>query len=798
MFSSNLSQRQAEIYVEGTSTARRRFLLGERKPPFELRLERSFEIEQNVTHYSSIEKLYVKVINGSILIHSYIPDSPIKLPSPVLFIKPIIETSHFILYDEMKSVYIVCPTGKVIPLPNTQAFHQSGIHYALKDSHLYIFISTTNNTIKIFEISPAGHSVRITLKQEWEHVLQNSSCITTFQYGDQWYIAASDYLEAYFAQLDFETFAEPKFYPIAPVIKLYLNNSQMLLQFVYSNATHIVWIRVDIVLIIPISTLVTRTTDARILSVPMERIVQLLHTDTSDIFTSKGLIPIIVTKYHFVFITYSSAHNTHETDMMLAISLDNGETALLKNLNFINPTSLHPGPLPTNFTIVAKQGSFIVDYANEPRPTLVKSSRFLRESAMDRFEPNNFVSVSEILFNLIDTKRLNFASKVLSKVISSRQMTPEQAMLVQYLIDEFEVLRGSNRQTLNTKFIPKKVCPELTFDYLSKVVYMLQMRAFSPVYESLEQPHFSENWADNPSALKLDMRMKHFADVIPKILSMRAEIFLPEVAIRSPSSFANSLLQWTSTEQALALRIIPQTLPFAAQRIGRDILIDILKFTLSAGDKRAASFILWALSLGPGNKAIDDEVSELLGRYNIAFPDFLMLIDCFGRSGMTKCKNVIAESSGIKFVKDDDVIVKSEDNTPDKIEEVVSQLEDVLSAVAKCTAKAGEDAAIILKENLVQRNDFTPQSQCSICGRQSSTVYSFPCGHSFDTSCLIKQLEDVLSDEEVSRMKYLIKSGDDESELEDILSQDCPLCGMLAARMISKPLNFHSYGYELL
>ena len=170
MFTSPLSTRQAEIYRDGTSSARRRFLLGEKRPPFELRLETLFDLEENVTDYASISGASVKVIGKSTLIHSYIPDHPIKLTSPVMIIKPIIDTSHFIMIDEKLSVYIICPTGKVVPIPNTTTFHQSGVHYAFINNKLLIFISTNVCTIKIFEVTPAGHSIRINLKQEWENV----------------------------------------------------------------------------------------------------------------------------------------------------------------------------------------------------------------------------------------------------------------------------------------------------------------------------------------------------------------------------------------------------------------------------------------------------------------------------------------------------------------------------------------------------------------------------------------------------------------------------------------------------
>ena len=56
---------------------------------------------------------------------------------------------------------------------------------------------------------------------------------------------------------------------------------------------------------------------------------------------------------------------------------------------------------------------------------------------------------------------------------------------------------------------------------------------------------------------------------------------------------------------------------------------------------------------------------------------------------------------------------------------------------------------------------------------------------------------DALDDEQSNRLKFLSETNANSKELEEILSQDCPLCGIISTNVISKPIVVSDIGLSL-
>jgi hypothetical protein len=112
-------------------------------------------------------------------------------------------------------------------------------------------------------------------------------------------------------------------------------------------------------------------------------------------------------------------------------------------------------------------------------------------------------------------------------------------------------------------------------------------------------------------------------------------------------------------------------------------------------------------------------------------------------------------------------------------------------------------AAEILKEDLKAANQrcivLSDGQECEICGMPliSERFYAFTCCHCFHQSCLHKLIYPTLDgsnradfdrlEEEIGRTNNAQEQGIILAQLDDLLADDCPLCGKLMIQTIARP-----------
>ena len=818
MKSSNL--RQSEIYKGANLTANRRFLLGERYPPFNLKLIKSFNINdrKTTTHYIQSQ------INGviySVLVRDWIEiefkgskESIFKVEKKIFSVDPIPETSFFSILYEDKKLNILNSQGRLISLPDDpKVYYPTSFHFIFFENNLYLLINKVSNQpqIVVYKLIPAKQSVKVSIHCIFNVSLPSITCITSFIYLNDLYIILSDFDNAYYFPFNSDQNYTPFLTLLLPKKSIISDDSMMKVpHFLRTNKTHIVWQNMFNLTIIPIYSIFEHDKINQILQFNLEDLSQILKLPNVVSLIYQKSIPFLLTKYHVVFCSnFNNEQNTKSdtnSSFLCAICLANSKIAMIRQLNNLDVTAIIPSSTNDSFFITTNLCSLIIDFSKENSPMEVLPISSIRQDIIQNLKPSKLINSTEILYQLFIDQEWN-KIEIFLKILISKEKNLSKSLLLEYLINEIKILSLNNKNSKEI-FLPQFLIKQTKIDMLQKLLYMIKLRSFSYIIDSIKSENFLNNIPDYSSLLRTKIIFGQFNEIL-----QHKNIFqyLTEISILSPKSFQNYLINLNSDQLNL---IIPKISPFIFGHIGTNLIESLFTRSLINRNYLLCFYFLWLITYEKDVKLRDLILSrEIESRKMIPY-DFLQLIDiCKGRNNeylLPLTGSIISSSVGLfneaaKFVKNIDnelfnyyekYSFKQKNINNNEIinkvievdrQQIVSQLDGFLTNVSKLTNRASENASL-LGTILIDKTEISKIDTCSICNQLIlNNNYSFPCKHGFHENCLINYLKELLIKEDLLELDELLKENNHE-KLEDFLIKDCPLCGIISIKLLNHPI----------
>ena len=617
-------------------------------------------------------------------------------------------------------------------------------------------------------------------------------------------------MEAYFCLFNPENIQEPKFKSIKELIPEIKIDSQMLPQNIISNSTHLIWLRYDQLIIIPLNRLVTNNSTLPIISISSTIIGNYLKLkDNTTLLIKSTLIPIILTKYHVILSSISNLnHREIDADFLIAFCLNNGEIAMIKQFNFLNIKYLSYGPDIDSFLIVSYQCVLKSSFKNENSPTLIKPINQIKSKLIEKLNFNKFITPTEIFYNLFKNNNFNDLIKFIDIIIENKKNSNLKINLLQYLLYEILIL---NYFELNFKFLPFKIEEnKFSNEVFNKIIYLIQIRSFSSINFILNSNSIYETNPYSEKSIRLAIK-NGFYDLILNSIKINSP-FINDIAIKSPQTISKNLINWSLEIHS---NLLIQILPFLIKFCNIKSLIYLFKNSINESKFLISTILLWAICLENDSYLFDEEINNFLNLNNYNFYDIIYLIDICKRNKLykTSCNisikyNLLNEAIKISKFFDQNLTnelkLKLENNIKNNNklenqnsiqmnkEEIVQQLENILTQVSKLTNKATEDANLINQEIFLKPLIFYNNNNiCSICNEEikNTKSYCFICQHSFHYNCLNKYLKELLSKEDLLKLIQLeLNLNENIKEIDEFLLQDCPLCGLICTNIINKPI----------
>jgi len=811
MIGNTTRYRQTDIYRNSYSVGKRRFLSGTKEPPFFFEMVTSFEKNDNVTHYSTSLDYYVSVSNGNQVLTSASKGKIQNLSKSVFLIRPIIGTTFFFFVDDEKSIFVINNHGIIQKIPDVTAFTHTSCHFFIINEKICLLVNTKENSFCFYELQCTYQSISFKKKAEWNGIIKNVTSIATLSISDDCLIIITDFTQAYYCIFNPLSVQEPKFKQLSDhVPNLIISQHQLLPQQVLCNSSHLIWLRYDRLIIIPIPKLLSSNNEFLTITIGVGTIASYLKlVNDSNLLIKGGLVPAILTKYHVVLTSCSSpGPRTVDADFLLAICLENGEVAMVKQMNFINIKYLSYGPDIESFILVSHQCVLKANFSNEVSLTTVKPIRTIRPKSMVSLNHTSLVSPSEVLFRLIQIKEWEKALSFIDKLLVEYKLSNTKVFVLSLIYSELEMLLCIEKGESGFKPIALESNSRVFFE---KCLYSLRMKSFSSLSRYYKDQQFYKTAPFSKKALNIAL---HCCDYPFVILSASKdsslESFIIDISIKSPLTLIPIVSQWNIQ---FAQRIIPKVVPFLKKSFEIDSFIPLLKKSFQEGKNSLSSDILWLLTFDKKCSFHDDYIDKLIDTSKPHFVDFIELWDICLRSGLKKVSERIRNlgSNSQMYEKTNEIRSKysnfknslvSSDLHIISREDIVKQLESILSQVSELTALAEIDASIIQK-GCLNHNKISATDFCSSCSQSISSgkVYSFMCNHTYHPKCLLSKMKEVLDDEQLQKLVRLESVPNPNSgtleEIEDILLQDCPMCGMIAINRITKPIPKKEFPFEL-
>jgi len=177
----------------------------------------------------------------------------------------------------------------------------------------------------------------------------------------------------------------------------------------------------------------------------------------------------------------------------------------------------------------------------------------------------------------------------------------------------------------------------------------------------------------------------------------------------------------------------------------------------------------------------------------------MILIRRYIRASPKNLWNSFCTEYHITHIEDEE---RSTTMTKDKL---ATRLSEMRTRIKELEKSAKESAQFLQELDEWGGEGKSPSDKCPCCRKSlsGSTVIAFPCGHAFHNQCLLSKVSDTLSPNLYTELKDLCKqtklSAENERKKDQLLTEDCPLCGLASInslRINIVPAGYHKFPKE--
>jgi len=803
--------RQTEQFKGHVSYANRRFIYGKRQLPFSLISIKSFD--QPIDHYSHIKvsngAYSVCVKDGTKLEIFGVGEKKISLQSRVLSLFPIPGTLMFAIVHEDKKVSIISNNGQIVPVgEDIKLYSSSSITFLYLEEKLYL-VFCSSFSILIFVLKPGKKAVTLSLVSEWKVENSGFTCLSSFSYKGNVYLVLSDFDNAYYTKFS----DQPGFLPEFKLLDFRnksLNDGTIhkVPHFIRSNDKFIAWMNMHELVLIPIPALFEKSSLYQPCHVPLNEIAKSLKIENAAGLLFLNSCPFILTKYHCVIV---SVPQITDNSGLCAVCLKNGMIAMTKLFNTLHVKGITNSPDLESFIITTSYCALEGDYSKETSLMEVPLVKTQKPICISGLSPTPIVSSSEILLYLITHNMWEKAVELLKLFIQKKK----DSLAIEFLINEISLLSHAQLHSAEL-FVPKFLVKQTNTDMLKKINYIVSIRSFSHIGESLKSEKFISSAFDYESKVQFLIKMGQYKKALEYSIANK---YFCEISIKDPSAFREYLSRISLSDLS---SIMPKIAPFISKRIGVSIIDVLLSKCINNNDPYLTFIFLWLLCHEKDIEKYDKTISRDFLSKKLKPYDFLSMMDfCKSVSSKTPQYHLpmtsAAVAASVGLFNEASKIVRGYDkealalyekkkkkifshiqresivyNELTDINQIANKLNGFLMCVAELTKQANRNADLLTK-TMITPPTIPTITVCSECKNNlSNQSYSFGCGHGFHRECLLSLMRRVISPEELLELdelcSYRYPSKKEKDRIEQIISQDCPICGSISIRLISKPL----------
>ena len=782
------------MFSGGTYTANRRFLLGNRNPPFLLKPLTQYE--DGFTFYSQIEnhpEISVKVVNGSTIVITRPHDRSSKKSNNLIqcriehdknisLLIPIVETEWFIIVDQTNHIFFFNLSGTLFPVGNLVVFNLWSISYFVYNNFIYLLVGDDNHNINIIQFAIKYPKIRCEGKNSINPGMMLTGC-TGFFVEDDFYLVATDLKDVFYMKYDIKANngTTEQFTNMTKLFNIPKSASNFLgPQYVTTNNDYIVFTNFDFLIILKINDFVAAINDKSkkwCTYVGVSEIARSLNIKNSPSIVTTVLPPFILTHNHVVFCSLSSPSKGREgrllnvdSDYIAAYSLSTGKLATQFPLSDMNIFGLIHGPGTDKFTVCTYQGALYADISKEHSPTEVP----LYSQELSSLTPNHSVLKSDILLRLLRKDKYSKAEELIKKIMEKDNIKPAERASLAVLTNEVMLLKLRGQSDVEKVERFSDPVSESKFQIDKNIDYIVQMRAFSPMVSLYHDELSLDKFSDLNEFSKIRDFKKH----------------LLSIALRTPQAIIDKLSSLTFKEQ---INYLVPIAPFIGGGLDIKVLLRMLQAALRSGQNEYAALLIYLISQEAAASEYDGYVENILKKNNPCFPNILTVTDSFTRAEMPLCvsymKNVPKRSSEEVKVSSTNKDVIIQHRTRKNVEE---QLHNIYETLNKQQERTNANAYLIEAPMIRKPMLSVIPQYCSICkGALKKCDVVFNCGHGFHEKCLESVMEDIIDDQELfelNSMKGRALTPEESERRDEILLQDCPCCGEISINLLSKPL----------
>lgn len=420
------------------------------------------------------------------------------------------------------------------------------------------------------------------------------------------------------------------------------------------------------------------------------------------------------------------------------------------------------------------------------------------------------------------------------KVISREKV---KQLCEEFFIFELSVILASESNNAKA-FNPQIVVDDDDFDIFAALSKLLQLRAFSSVSDQIYNEKIFETAKNSPLIVRMlldDNKVKEAIDMILKFGPTSSTESLSSIVFKY-RQILKDLRFYDRIQEPSVKEFVLSILPFVAGDIPTKSAYYLLYNELLNRQPKHIDLLLWSLASSEDGLAskCDKEVKEQLKKKvplsNIISNPYTSLQYCL-RAKMFRTATLIASSCGLheEAVLAAVQIENKEDakneafhsikRAPRPMQPHLCRLAGVdLDADDEGTFRAGSKEAVLkvldrmeeklddLQKKFEESEEFLNTLQdlggdecerdniCAVCKKPlvRITGYTFPCcGHSFHEECLLNATMPCLTSKAEMRLLSEYKktrNTEDKDAVESKMTEECPICGVVAVNSISTPL----------
>lgn len=402
----------------------------------------------------------------------------------------------------------------------------------------------------------------------------------------------------------------------------------------------------------------------------------------------------------------------------------------------------------------------------------------------------------------------------------------------EFFIFELSVILASESNNAKA-FNPQIIVDAEDFDIFAALSKLLQLRAFSSVSDQIYDEKVFATANNSPLIVRMLLDDNKVKEAIDKILQ-----FGPTSSTESLSSIVFKYRQvlkerrfYDRIEEASVREFVLTILPFVAGDIPSESAFKLLNNELLNKQSKQVDLLLWALASADDklaykfDKVVQEQFKRKVSLSSIISNPFTSLQHCL-RARMfmtaaligTSCglheEAVLAASQvgplearhyikkaprpmqpylckvvGIDLEADDQSAIRAASK-----ESVIKELDNIETKLSDLE-KRFEESEEFLKNVQDMANDETEQDNiCAVCKKPlvRITGFTFPCcGHSFHEECLLNSTMACLTNGEEKDLLFNFKktqNTEDRDKVEKLITDECPICGVVSVNSISVPL----------